>query len=406
MRFNFWLFFFLLILAFSSSARDLSSYEKPIALQLYSETLGDSVSVEITVPSELKSQSNREYPVVYLLDQQLRSNYTYNLSTIDYLSSLQWMPKSIIVGIAFSRRSRISWTVPNASGGRADDLIAFMETELLQVLKKDYPIADFHLLVGHSRTAIFSSYALSKDPDFFNGAIASSVSNFDFGSALQQEQFDQFLKEMGSSTHKYFYYFSTGEEQYGDLHEAAVDTLHAYFMSRELPHNLEWKFYKHHVAHELTPGLTVANALSEIFKEYGRRIDVCFSLAKESPQKVPWDDYLGVYASISEDLGFEILPAELFFNSIASMYYNDYDGIYRDNSLHFTLDILLKAIETYPGEFSYYSWIGEIYISLNEVEKGNQFLNSAIDILNNDDSISETDRAAFVLEIQELKGGE
>lgn len=400
---KYYIFFLLLIVSCTVKAQEFSSYEKPIEISLYSKALNDTVSLEITLPKELQNQTSTAYPIIYLLDRQLYENYKYNLFTIDYLSTLQWMPKAIVVGITFSRKNRTSWTVPNESGGKADDLILFIEKELKNELKKKYPVANFNLLIGHSRTAIFSSYALSKNPEFFNGAIASSVSNFDFGDNLQQKQFEDFLNKIGSNTHKYYYYFSVGEKSYGDLHESAVDTLYSYLNSKKLPDNLEWEYYKYQIAHELTPGVTVSIALSSIFKDYGRRIDLCFDIAKGSRNEVPWNEYRGLYSSISSELGFKIEPSELFFNSIASDYYNNYEGIYGDNNLNFTLEILLKAIEKYPNDFSYYSWIGEIYLTLKEFDEGERYLNKAIELLNKDKSIPETDRAYYLKEIEALK---
>jgi enterochelin esterase-like enzyme len=397
------IFFLLLIITCYAKAQEFTSYENPLKTSLYSEALKDSVSLEITLPKELKNQTNTEYPIIYLLDKQLCNNYKYNLYTIDYLSTLQWMPNAIIVGITFPGNNRTSWTVPNVSGGKADDLILFIQKELNSELSKKYPISDFNLLIGHSRTAIFSSYALSKSPDFFNGAIANSVSNFDFGDEHQQAQFEVFLNKIPSSSHTYYYYFSVGEESYGDLHESAVDTLNAYLNSKKLPENFEWKYYKYQVAHDLTPGVTVGNALSEIFRDYGRRIDLCFDLAKGSRNKVPWNDFLGLYSSISSELGFKIEPSELFFNSIASEYYNDYDSIYGDKYLDFTLEILLKAIEKYPKDYDYYGWIGVIYITFKEFEKGEHYLNKAIELINKDKSVSELDRINYLNEIEALK---
>lgn len=395
--------FLLLIFTCYSNAQEFNSYQNPVTTSLYSNALKDSIILEITLPKELKTQANTEYPIIYLLDKQLRSNYNYNLYTIDYLSTLQWMPNAIIIGITFPRNNRTLWTVPNKSGGKADDLILFIQKELNSILSKKYPISNFNLLIGHSRTAIFSSYALSKSPDFFNGTIANSVSNFDFGDELQQKQFDTFLNKISSSTHKYYFYFSVGEKAFGDLHEPAVETLNTYLNSKKLPKNFDWKYYKHQIAHDLTPGLTVANSLSQIFKDYGRRINLCFDLAKSSKNKVPWNKFQDLYSSLSTELGFKIEPSELFFNSIASEYYNDYDKIYGEKKLYFTQEILLKAIEKYPNSYEYYSWIGENYITLKELEKGEYYLNKAIELIKKSKSISEFDRINYLKEIQELK---
>lgn len=389
------LFSVIVLNSFCSLTQDLSSYEKPIQLSLYSISLRDSVQLEIILPKRYTNQPITEYPVIYLLDNQLESNYKYNLHTIDYLTTLNWIPNAIVIGIGFPWKVRNQWTNPNKTGGKADDLIEFLSKELNDELKNKYPTSNFNLLIGHSRTAIFSSYALSKKSEFFNGAIASSVSNFDFGDTYQQEQFEHFLNSIDTSAHKYFYYFSAGEKAYGDLHEEAVDTLNYYLSKNDLPLNFEWNYFKHHIAHELTPGVTVSSALSQIFKEYGRRIDVCFDIANKTKDEVPWNEFYAFYTSISNDLGFKIEPSELFYNSIASHYYNDYDGLFNEKKLIFTLDVLLKAIEKYPNRFDYYSWIGEIYYSINKHNKGKLYLNKALELLNNDKSISDEDRLYY-----------
>lgn len=396
------LFILLLISTSFVKAQEFTSYEKPFEISLYSEALKDTVNIEITLPKELKGKTNKEYPVIYLLDKQLKNNYNYNLYTIDYLTSLQWMPSAIEVGITFPQKNRTAWSVPNESGGKADDLILFIEKELNNELKKKFPISNFNFLIGHSRTAILSSYALSKRPEFFNGIIANSVSNFDFGDNFQQQQFEEFLNSIKSKHQKYYYYFSVGVKAYGDLHETAVETLYSYLKSKNLPSNLQWKFYKHQVAHNLTPGVTVSKALSEIFKEYGRRIDLCFDLAKKSKNGVPWEKFLGLYSNISTDLGFKIEPSELFYNSIASEYYNDYDNIYGDKKLYFTLEILLKAKEKYPDSFDYYAWIGEIYLNLGETKKGKDYLNKAVELIHKDKSMTELERKNYLKEIETI----
>ncbi len=397
------LFILLLISTSFVKAQEFTSYEKPFEISLYSEALKDTVNIEITLPKELKGKTNKEYPVIYLLDKQLKNNYNYNLYTIDYLTSLQWMPSAIVVGITFPQKNRTAWSVPNESGGKADNLIQFIEKELNNELKSKFPISDFNFLIGHSRTAILSSYALSKSPEFFNGIIANSVSNFDFGDNFQQQQFEEFLNSIKSKHQKYYFYFSVGEKAYGDLHETAVDSLNLYLNLKKIPRNLQWKYCKHQVAHDLTPGVTVSKALSEIFKDYGRRIDLCFDFAKKSKNEVPWEKFLGLYSRISTDLGFKIEPSELFYNSIASEYYNDYNNIYGDKKLYFTLEILLKAKEKYPHSFDYHAWIGEIYLDLGETKRGKDYLDKAIELIKTNKSISEIERRNYLKEIENIK---
>ena len=397
------LFISFLIFTFSLQAQNYTSYENSIKKNFFSKTLKDSVHIELTIPKELKTQTNTSYPVIYLLDKQLINNYIYNLHTIDYLSSLDAMPKAIVVGITFNQKNRNSWTLPNASGGQADDMISFITDELNLELKNNYPISKFNLLIGHSRTAIFASYALSKRFDFFNGVIANSVSNFDFGDSLQKKQFKIFINAIDTNTNKYFYYFSVGEKAYGDLHESAVDKLNLFLKSKKTPKTLEWKYYKFKAAHQLTPGLTIANSLNEIFKEYGRRIEQCFKIAHNSTYKIPWDEYLKLYKSISTYLGYTIHPSYYFYNSIASDYYYDYKNYYGKNNLLFALEILLKAIKIYPNNYEYSIWIADIYIALKDYKKGDFYLNLSIKLLNEDKNLSKIDKKQLFTEIKGLR---
>lgn len=394
----------LLTLAIIGQSQDLLSFNTPITSTLFSTALNDSVEIEIRLPNGISGGSGSTFPVIYLLDKQLAVNYSYNLQTIDYLTTLGAMPESILIGITFNYNNRGRWTNPNATRGRADDLITFLTDELQGELK-DYSPSSFNLLIGHSRTAIFSAYALSKRPDFFNGAIASSVAYFDFGDSLQQYQFEQFTRVIDTSSHNYYFYFSVGEELYGDLHEESVDSLNAYLQNSKLPANFQWEFYKHKVGHILTPGLTVNRSLAQIFAEYGSRIEKSFSILNNPiyADSVPWVEYLKIYKSISNDLGYPIQPSDFFYNSIASGYYNDYNGIFKDNNIPFSLEVLMKAIESFPNNYNYYAWIAEIYFSIDDESKGDYFLNIALELISADLSLSEETRMELIDEVNQIK---
>lgn len=394
----------LIVFSFVGQSQEFMSYKTAIEKSIFSNSLNDSVEIEISFPEGISGSEGISYPVIYLLDKQSEINFRYNLRTIDYLTTMGAMPKSIVVGILFNWHNRDKWTNPNASGGRADDLITFLTEELQEELKI-YSPSSFNLLVGHSRTAIFSSYALSKRPDFFNGAIASSVANFDFGDKLQQDQFEHFISSIDSSSHKYFFYFSVGEELYGDLHEESVDSLNAYLQRTILPANFQWEYYKYKVGHMLTPGLTVNRSLAQIFTEYGNRVEKCFTILNNPiyADSIPWAKYLNVYETISKDLGYRVQPSDFFYNSIASGYYNDYDGIFKENNLLLTLEILLKAIDSYPNDYSYCAWVAEIYFDLDDEIKGEYFMNAALELINNDSSLSEETRMELVEEVNQLK---
>lgn len=393
-----------LLTSLFSQGQDYFSYEKPIEQKIYSKVLKDSVAIEITIPKNTSTKNANTYPVIYLLDKQLEVNYKYNLNTIDYLTTMNNIPKSIVVGITFNNKNRNSWTKPNKKGGQADDLIFFISNELQKFLKSKYSISSFNLLIGHSRTAIFSSYALSKEFDFFNGTIASSTAYFDFGDSYDKQIFENFMNSINSSSHKYYLYFSSGEKKYGDLHEKSVDLFNAYLNDKTFPSIFEWQHYKFKVEHSLTPGLTVSRSLSSIFKDYGNRVHNCIDIINnpDYANEVPWEQYEQVYTDISRDLGFTIKPTHIFFNSIASGYYNDYSNLFKKNNLNLSLEVLLKAMKVYPNDYEYSSWIAENYYELKDFKNGNYWINKSIEFVTIDVSLTTEEKNKLIIDINSL----
>jgi len=383
------------------SSQELSSYEKPVEKAIFSPILDDTVKLEIIIPVNLILSNYTDYPVIYLFDRQNGINYDYSLHSIDYLTSISAIPRSIIVGISLNNSVRGKWTNPNISGGKADDFITFLIDEFYPVLKEDYPVSSFNLMIGHSRTAIFSSYALSRNFDFFNGAIASSTADFDFGDKYQKLQFEEFLDTIATAPNDYYLYFSTGEKRYGDTHEPRVDIFNAYLLDQDLPANFHWKYYKENVGHFVIPGLTVNRALSEIFTNYRDVLWNCFKIVNDSTyaDNVPWEKYLEQYRLVSENMGYPLRPDMLFFNSIASSYQNDYNNHFGDNKFKYALIVLLEAIKTYPNNYDLSSWIGEIYMTQGDSKNGMMYLDKTIELINNDESLSKQEKENVVKEV-------
>ena len=48
-----------------------------------------------------------------------------------------------------------------------------------------------------------------------------------------------------------------------------------------------------------------------------------------------------------------------------------------ENNLHFSIEILKDAIKSYPNDYEYFIWIGEMYITLKEFDKGKSYLKTA-----------------------------
>ena len=379
-----------------------SSYDTPIDTVLYSSQLKDSVALQIIVPSVLHYSKDITYPVIFLLDKQNDINYQYNLQTIDYLTTLNATPASIIVGISFDNRTRNKWTTPNVSGGKADDLINFMFGDIYGLLNSKFPVANFTTLIGHSRTAIFSSYAFSKYHPIIHAVVASSTANFDFGDKYTQVLFEDLLKTVENTPSQYFLTYSSGTDFQLDYHEASVDSFSNYLNKVRVPANLTIKHIKEPVDHFVIPGLTVGRALANNYESYRSAAIQSINLIQTQQQNdsVPWSQYLSFYNTQSLYYGFKISPDLLFYNSIASSYANDYNGVFKEKSADLALEVLLKCVENYPFEYNTYFWISEIYLEQKNYSKAIDNAKQSLLLLQGDALIGANDKLEISEEIK------
>jgi len=109
-----------------SFSQPLFQYRDGKSMKLYVKGLNDSLRVQVYLPREAELAPQRKYPVVFLFDRQNRSNFLYNLQTIDYLTGFANMPPAVLVGIEFPAMVRTKWTLPNNAKGKADSLLAYI----------------------------------------------------------------------------------------------------------------------------------------------------------------------------------------------------------------------------------------------------------------------------------------
>lgn len=356
--------------ATSAFTQGLLFYNSVEKREFFNENLKDTLQLEVHLPKDYILAENSHFPLIILMDSQNEINHRYNLNTIDYLTGLGAMPGCIVASIGLENQWRALWTIPKAEGGLGDELLDFITTELHGHLSKQYRMSDAHFIVGHSRTAIFGMYALAKRSDYFTGCIASSAAYFDGGSEVQKKVFDDFIKENKKSKVKKYFYFSAGTAFYGDGHEPFCDELNAYLSKALEGSNVEWAYIKEDADHFTIPGLTVNRALNNIFRGYRSALQSCFDELKkpENAQAVAWDKFNAIYTRASQNAGYEILPDLTFYFSLASAYSNDYEGLFKENSTEFTLQMLLQGEKKYPRVCEILDWIKEIYAEQNNAK--------------------------------------
>ncbi len=355
-------------------------------MQIYVSGLKDSLRLEVFLPRETEISPDRKYPVFFLFDRQNRNNYLYNLQTIDYLTGFANMPPAVLVGVDFPATLRTKWTLPNNAMGKADSLLSYLLGPFRKQLEKECRLSLFNVLIGHSRTAMLSSYALAAFPDQVNAVIAASNSFFDFDTPGQQSLFENYIEQKkripGQVQHLYF---SSGTDEHGDAHDSSVSKLHSYMRERHFPDNFHWQHYQEKTPHMTVPGLTTGRALNDLFSPFTLALQQSFAVVKKQAQKdsVPWNAYREIYRNASALVGLELSPDLTFYNSIASAYLNDYTEQFKERRFALASVVLEKGILDFPDYPGFYSYLASIKLEQGEKKAAAKLLHQAAQTLKN-----------------------
>ncbi len=148
-----------------------------------SASVGRPFHIYVRLPADYSAQSERNYPVVYLLDGD--SLFPILAASHLFLTYDEQLPEAIVVGIAYGgfdpsiNRRDVDFTLPGAAAFQS-----FLKTELIPLVERRYRADPARrILFGQSRGGFFMLYSAFTDPDLFWGRIASNPS-FDPGRDL------------------------------------------------------------------------------------------------------------------------------------------------------------------------------------------------------------------------------
>lgn len=144
---------------------------------------GQEYQLQVSLPAHY-ANSNKKYPVLYLMDAQ------WDLPLLECLYGQQYfdgfIPEMIIVGITWggvnpnpdSLRAR-DYTPTNEKrlpqSGGADKFIAFIQNEVFPFIESNYKAdQNDRILMGCSLGGLFTMYTLFTHPNMFNRYVAAS----------------------------------------------------------------------------------------------------------------------------------------------------------------------------------------------------------------------------------------
>lgn len=284
-------------------SQKLESYKHLQDTLWNSKNLGYERSLQIHVPLEFqKGNLQQKFPVILIFDQQNQRAYRYLLSTIDYLTSVDQMPASIIVGIQSNEihryyETQLSQADPQAKGEENE---LFILNELMPWIQKSINGSKFTLLMGHSRYGFFATHLWQKYPTKIQACIASSPFYFQENVSLV-DSMDLVLKKANQSPNHRYYYFGIGNDYPADYKKMIEKTS----VSQQKNITISGQHFKQ-ADHHATPGLLANQSLYNLFEYWNTQQIMYFtkSPAHKDSLKSKMNDVEQHYgSSISFSLG-------------------------------------------------------------------------------------------------------
>jgi len=274
------LLFILILLATSLFGQTFERYKKLKDTTLKSNHLRYEKKISITVPIEWQKNLKNDFPLIIVFDRQNKRSHNYIINAIDYLTSNEQMPSSIIISVESEQRYRYVETQYKISdkNGLALENEKFIFDELIPLAEKEYKASSFRLFIGHSRYGYFTSSIFNSRINDLNAVI--SMSPF-----FTQKNIDLTDSIMLSNKHAYgskkYYRFGIG----GDFPEDFVKMDSVIKKINPNPFlDVKGVSFKEAV-HNATPGLLISSALYEIFEEWFA-IQAKYSANKQKDLKI------------------------------------------------------------------------------------------------------------------------
>lgn len=365
---------------------------------IYSNILKESRELYIHLPESYDSNSQRKYPVIYVLDGDVL------LNTVSTVHDFYWggyMPEMIIVGISNENNRTRDLTTSkiqsrrgteyNQEHGGANDFIMSIEKELIPYIEKNYPVTNYRTLIGHSYGGLFTINTLINHTDLFDNYLAIDPS-LDWDNQKLLKQSKEVIKSNSLEGKSLFITLS------GQLHRQNSDitinnvmqdsseyTLFArsnieFFKfaesNKQDKFNVKWKFYKDDL-HGTVPLPSIIDGLIYFFEWY--RMEKTDKLNSFDTPKDELYEIIEYRANkLKSNFKYQVPPyPEDLFNMLG--YMNMEMQQLEKAKMYFEL-----CIEYYPESTNAYDSMAEYYASQNDFENAIKNIEKALEINENE----------------------
>lgn len=152
--------------------------------QIQSKVLNESRTLNVYLPEGYHADSAKAYPVIYLLDGSANEDFIHIAGLVQFLTMIEAMPKTILVGIENVDRRR-DFTFPTTiekdkkdypTTGSSSKFINFIAQELQPFVEKSFKTNGSKTIIGQSFGGLLTAEILLNKANLFNNYIIVSPS--------------------------------------------------------------------------------------------------------------------------------------------------------------------------------------------------------------------------------------
>ena len=350
-----------------------------------SKILNEQRKLWIYIPqgSDENIFTKKTYPVVYLLDGDM--HFFSTVGMIHQLSTVNGntiSPEMIVVGIPNTNRTRdLSPSKPspgddpmmppamltNAGGG--ENLISFIESELIPYIDSKYPTEPYKTFIGHSLGGLMVMHTFLNKPELFNAYVAIDPSMSWHKQKLLKEIKKVKVGEKYKGKTLFMGFANTlpsgmditkvkNDQSPMTAHVRSIIELNEYLNENEGPLNYLGKYYTND-DHVSVPFISGYDALRFIFKPHRLKIGPDDFMNPDSDVANKIKNH---YNQLSNFFGYEKKPAEEFLNQMGYQ-------LMSMNLFDKSEELFKLNISFYPDKFNVYDSLGDLYVAKGNKEK-------------------------------------
>ncbi|MGW8281965.1 MAG: alpha/beta hydrolase [Gemmatimonadota bacterium] len=208
-------------------------------IAVHSDVLGETIVFRVHTPVEYGSDSERRFPVIWVLDGSSQGEGVHRATRT--LSRISAAEPSIVVEVPHTSAGRTEdFTPPHdlqtTAGGQADRLLRLLESEAMPAVNQAFRTDSVNVLVGYSLGGLFSLYAFTESPMLFDAWLVFSPSVW-VGDEAIIPVLDQALREPREIDT--YLFVSVGADEGGDM-RSGVEAVRA-ALETAAPAGLDWR---------------------------------------------------------------------------------------------------------------------------------------------------------------------